>query len=276
MGQPESNLRHPPAPPLDPDLEPPRGAYPLEKAGLPSRLDQEALRARAATIDARCPYCHDDIELLEEAWSCCALCLGRHHRECWSEHGACASCGNERSLSNVPRSSQTSVWRAPASFRERISSVGTALLIVIPLLIPVSVLVGKIQKQGGLVWDSDLAALDATGPVAESARQSYRNYLLARNSGYDTTARIALEQAERELAAAVQQLEAALSSHRNADGSLPKRFSNFSTVLERLRFYHGNTRRALDAKLRRERLEEARQRAEIPAEPPRVQEVAGG
>ena len=60
MGQLASNLRHPR--PLPPELEPPAPAEPLrtaqpieEKGDLPSRLDPEALRARAAAIDARCP-----------------------------------------------------------------------------------------------------------------------------------------------------------------------------------------------------------------------------
>lgn len=272
MGQLESNLRHPPPPRAEPEPEPPQRLYPLEKSGLPTRLDQEALRARAATIDARCPYCHDDIELLEEAWSCCALCLGRHHRECWREHGACASCGNERCLSSVPRESATSVWRAPASFRERLSSMGAGLLIVIPLLMPVALLGTKLHQQGGLAWSTDLAALDASLPVAESARQSYRNYLLARNSGHETTARIALVRAVRELGEAVAQLEAALDAHRRPDGSLHKRFTSYQIVLERLRFYHGNTRRALEARRRSERSEGV----EIPSDPLEPQEVAGG
>ncbi len=275
MGQLASNLRH--SRPLPPELEPPDPAEPLraaqleEKSELPSRLDPEALRARAATIDARCPYCHDDIELLEEAWSCCALCLGRHHRECWREHGACASCGNERSLSHVPRS-ETSIWRAPATFRERLGSIGAALLIVIPLMIPVSVLVGKIHSQGGLVWNSEVAALDATLPLAEEACAARREYLLSRNSGFETTARIQIEQAERKLATAIEELEAALAPHRREDGTFPKRFQNYATVLERLCFYHGNTRRALDAIRRGERAE----RGEQVGAPVQPQEVAGG
>lgn len=166
------------------------------------------------------------------------------------------------------------MWRAPATLRERLSSFGVALLIVIPLLVPVSVLVGKIHSQGGLVWNNELAALDATLPLAKSARETYRSYLLSRNSGFETTARSELFQAERELAEAIAQLEGALAAHRRADGTFPPRFANYLTVLERLRFYHGNTRRAADALRRQERGGPEPERAAPPAEGP--EEVIGG
>lgn len=63
MGQLTSNLRHPPrVTPEDPEQEAAVAAPAADaalKADLPSRLDPEALRARAESIDARCPYCHE-------------------------------------------------------------------------------------------------------------------------------------------------------------------------------------------------------------------------
>lgn len=40
----------------------------------------------------RCPYCHDGCAP-EADVAVCRTCLSRHHAECWSEGGACASCG---------------------------------------------------------------------------------------------------------------------------------------------------------------------------------------
>lgn len=49
----------------------------------------------------RCPYCHDDLELEEEAWIACAGCLARHHEGCWAEGGACGACGGGERLAPV-------------------------------------------------------------------------------------------------------------------------------------------------------------------------------
>lgn len=46
---------------------------------------------------SRCPYCHDSLDALMGI-NACAGCGARHHRECFSEHGACASCGETRRL----------------------------------------------------------------------------------------------------------------------------------------------------------------------------------
>ncbi|MBL4844772.1 MAG: hypothetical protein JKY65_04530 [Planctomycetes bacterium] len=219
----------------------------LDKGALPTPLDHEALRARAATLDARCPYCHDTIELLEESWACCALCLGRHHRECWREHGACAACGNERSLTHVPQA-EVSVWRAPASFRERLMTFGAGLLFLIPFAMPPAVLAWASYSRGGLTWSDTVVKLDAALPAAERARRAYREYLISRNSGFEVTARAQLESARDTLADAVAQLEAALDEHRRADGTLPKTVRHHQQALDRLRFYLGNTERSLKAR----------------------------
>lgn len=43
----------------------------------------------------RCPFCHEDVDA--RACVVCALCLARHHDDCWDEGGACAACrGTER------------------------------------------------------------------------------------------------------------------------------------------------------------------------------------
>ncbi|MEZ6183815.1 MAG: hypothetical protein R3F62_02270 [Planctomycetota bacterium] len=64
------------------DVAPPRGAPEVAVEG-------------AAT---RCPYCHESVQVDEEAWTVCARCLGRHHAGCWEEHGCCASCAHATPL----------------------------------------------------------------------------------------------------------------------------------------------------------------------------------
>lgn len=49
----------------------------------------------------RCPFCHDDIRVEEDAWSACARCFARHHDACWGESGACGSCGGDQRLAPV-------------------------------------------------------------------------------------------------------------------------------------------------------------------------------
>ncbi|HBP21622.1 MAG TPA: hypothetical protein DEA08_28040, partial [Planctomycetes bacterium] len=43
----------------------------------------------------RCPFCHEDVQLETSEWVACRSCQARHHRDCWSESGACGSCGTE-------------------------------------------------------------------------------------------------------------------------------------------------------------------------------------
>ncbi len=49
---------------------------------------------------SRCPCCHED---LGELFVACRQCLAKHHGGCWLEHGACASCGEERFLGDPSR-----------------------------------------------------------------------------------------------------------------------------------------------------------------------------
>jgi hypothetical protein len=56
---------------------------------------------RAAELEARCPFCRDEIQVEAQGWTCCSLCLSRHHNECWREHGCCASCGGDQNLTFV-------------------------------------------------------------------------------------------------------------------------------------------------------------------------------
>jgi hypothetical protein len=48
---------------------------------------------RVARSLARCPYCHEGVASDAEAWVACRGCLARHHLACWSESGACSTCG---------------------------------------------------------------------------------------------------------------------------------------------------------------------------------------
>jgi len=56
----------------------------LAKNTTPTRVQPQA----GAT---RCPFCHDECPPDAEV-AVCRTCLSRHHAECWSEGGACASC----------------------------------------------------------------------------------------------------------------------------------------------------------------------------------------
>ena len=42
-------------------------------------------------MNLHCPYCKDGFPSLREAVAC-AACHARHHRECFEDHGACATC----------------------------------------------------------------------------------------------------------------------------------------------------------------------------------------
>jgi hypothetical protein len=43
----------------------------------------------------RCPYCHDEVDVVAEKVACDA-CMSWHHAACWREHGSCSSCGHAR------------------------------------------------------------------------------------------------------------------------------------------------------------------------------------
>lgn len=51
----------------------------------------------------RCPYCHAGLDLSRERWVACAACLARHHRECFSAHEACGTCGESEALDRAAR-----------------------------------------------------------------------------------------------------------------------------------------------------------------------------
>lgn len=61
----------------------------------------------------RCPYCHD---AFDDYGRVCAVCLARHHDDCWVEAGRCASCSGELALAlrrEDPLPARR-VWRAIA------------------------------------------------------------------------------------------------------------------------------------------------------------------
>ncbi len=47
----------------------------------------------------RCPFCNELLEFERASWVACGGCLVRHHASCWTESGACATCGDPRALS---------------------------------------------------------------------------------------------------------------------------------------------------------------------------------
>jgi hypothetical protein len=61
-------------------------------------LENEPVRIRTSGAPTRCPYCHADVDRDREAWLACHACLAPHHRACWSTAGACAGCGETRSV----------------------------------------------------------------------------------------------------------------------------------------------------------------------------------
>lgn len=63
---------------------------------------------RVAASPVRCPYCHAEVGGPADSWVACAGCLARHHDECWSAHGQCATCGDRLSLGGTARLPQVS------------------------------------------------------------------------------------------------------------------------------------------------------------------------
>lgn len=84
----------------------------------------------------RCPFCHEHVEIETDEWVSCRSCQARHHEACWTESGACASCGTQVFLSEPreapPRGRPTSVtvigWAAMILSAFTILSGGGALL----------------------------------------------------------------------------------------------------------------------------------------------------
>ncbi|MBL4844773.1 MAG: hypothetical protein JKY65_04535 [Planctomycetes bacterium] len=79
-------------------------------------------RPAPRAVHSRCPYCHHGIQIEQTGWTCCSLCLARHHLGCWREFGCCASCGGEQSLTFVQTRSDLHDAR---SLRARDSTTGT-------------------------------------------------------------------------------------------------------------------------------------------------------
>ena len=171
---------HDPAP-TDPAALDPGGADP---GSAPKESDPRgsALRARVESCTARCPYCHDEIALQGEAWLCCALCLARHHRECWREHGLCASCDNPQALTHVPKA-ERSIWRAPATRREQVARWATLMIFLIPITLPPMMVVWGQATRSGPAWTSEIENFEAALSRGVRARRAYREFLLARNTG---------------------------------------------------------------------------------------------
>lgn len=73
--------------------------------------NEQAVRVEGSKL--RCPFCHDEV-LTGSEWVACTECLARHHTDCWSETGACGTCGATQHL--VPPEEQVArreLWAAP-------------------------------------------------------------------------------------------------------------------------------------------------------------------
>lgn len=217
--------------------------------GSSDEIADAELRARVEACFARCPYCHDGIELEGEAWLCCALCLARHHRECWREHGLCASCDNPQALTHVPRA-ERSVWRAPATRRELVARWAPLLIFLIPLTLPPLMIVWGQAARTGPAWTSEIEHFDGALAQGAHARRAYREFLLARNSAVgdprdpvQVAARASRLESLRSkaldsLQRAVELWELALAEHL-APGAAPppEGFLPYLESLENLRHY---------------------------------------
>ena len=68
----------------------------------------------------RCPYCHENVRLAEDAWVVCAECLARHHKECWQDALRCSACGQTGCLEPASMTQFRAPAR-PAAITERLS-----------------------------------------------------------------------------------------------------------------------------------------------------------
>jgi hypothetical protein len=80
-------------------------------------VDQQ--RVRSAQSPLRCPYCHEGLSPLVDAWVACKACLGRHHSGCWEEGGRCSACGGSEHLLGERPAEAADPVRAEAG-RERV------------------------------------------------------------------------------------------------------------------------------------------------------------
>ena len=78
----------------------------------------------------RCPFCHEDVQLETSEWVACRSCQARHHRDCWSEAGACGSCGTDVFLAEPQLTPQP-----PSGRPTSVSVIGWAWLILGSFLI---------------------------------------------------------------------------------------------------------------------------------------------
>lgn len=75
-------------------------------------LDARRPHVKVEASPTRCPFCHASIEREAPDAVACRLCLARHHRACWTEGTACASCACRERLEVVAdRPSRTHRWR---------------------------------------------------------------------------------------------------------------------------------------------------------------------
>lgn len=74
-------------------------------------LAQTARQDRQREVAPRCPFCHEEVRVEAGGWLVCALCLARHHQECWQEAARCACCGDVARLAPL----QAPVRATPAA-----------------------------------------------------------------------------------------------------------------------------------------------------------------
>ncbi len=138
-----------------------------------SALNADVRRDDVHVLRNRCPFCHDDLNVEEEVWIACSGCLARHHEACWTEGGACGSCGGAERL--APAHEGAVRLRAAAS--PRAESVTTPSLILAVFVVvfgataavyPSSFVVGLV---GGLILTAPLFAVSAWMLDRRRARQ---------------------------------------------------------------------------------------------------------
>src|SRR5438094_771654 len=72
-----------------------RGCFVVETLEAPAAEPVTVVEPEIRVLGAspiRCPWCHDAVAVPSGQWVACALCLARHHADCWAEATACASC----------------------------------------------------------------------------------------------------------------------------------------------------------------------------------------
>lgn len=60
------------------------------KTGDPNAMEQT--HSIVNNSAPRCPYCHEAVTI-NSSKTACESCMAWHHKECWTEHGACSACG---------------------------------------------------------------------------------------------------------------------------------------------------------------------------------------